>query len=363
MKILSVKAGDIRYDVTVMQQVYAKIAEDLTKIPLASTYAIITDKKLSGLANPLALLLEEVGISVNVLHFDFSERHKTRKTKELIEDSLFELGFGRDSALIALGGGVVGDVVGFVAATYMRGIPYLEVPTTLLSQVDSSIGGKVGVDTEFGKNLVGAFWHPKKVYIDPNFLLTLPNSEVLNGLGEILKYGLIKDRSLFSKVSKEHKKILAKDLSILTDLVERSVAIKCGVVSKDPFESGYRAILNFGHTVGHAIESATNYEVPHGTAVAVGIVIEAALSHHRGILRERDFQEVISTIRLFGYPLPKVSVSQLLQEMSYDKKVRGGTKHVVLLRGIGSVATDGGLFSHPVEDRELEGACRSVLGG
>ncbi len=251
-------------------------------------------------------------------------------------------GADRGSALVAVGGGVIGDTAGFAAATFLRGITLVQVPTTLLAQVDSSVGGKVGVNLPVGKNLVGAFHQPAVVVIDPHLLRTLPRREFRSGLYEVVKYGMIASRPLFDRVARETKGIFAKDPAVLVPAIVESCRIKADVVTKDERESGLRRILNFGHTVGHAFEAATRYRrFRHGEAIAYGMLAAADLSVARGALAERDRHALAQLIVQLG-PLPPVAdlvLSDVMDAIRRDKKVVNGRLHFVLAIEIGATAT------------------------
>ena len=254
---------------------------------------------------------------------------------------MLRLALGRDSCIIALGGGVVGDLAGFAAATYMRGIPYIQVPTTLLAMVDSSIGGKVGVDTLHAKNAIGAFYQPKKVIIDLNFIKTLPKNEIANGLAEIIKQALIKDKNFFHFLEKNIDKILSYDLYILKQTIKRSCEIKASIVMQDEREKGIRKILNYGHTIGHAIESALNYKISHGQAIAIGMSYAAKLSAKLGFLHEGSVIRQNNLLEYIGLPHKlshhKLKPRKILEHIQYDKKIINGKINFVLLNSIGDV--------------------------
>lgn len=276
------------------------------------------------------------------LTFPPGERSKTRETWSRLTDELLRLGFGRDSGIVALGGGVAGDLAGFVAATYMRGVPYVQVPTTLLAMLDASVGGKTGVDTAEGKNLIGAFHPPAAVLADPAVLATLPEREYRSGLAEAVKHGLIADREYFEWIEREAGRLVARDAAALRHLVRRSVEIKAAVVSEDEREGGRRAILNAGHTVAHAIEGATEYRVPHGEAVALGLVAEAALAAGLGLATPEPGARVVALLERLGLPtrVPEpVSADGLIAAMGSDKKNRGREIRFALPREIGTMGS------------------------
>jgi 3-dehydroquinate synthase len=263
--------------------------------------------------------------SGEALSFPTGEPSKSREEWCRLTDVLLARGFGRDSALVALGGGVAGDLAGFVAATYMRGLPYLQAPTTILAMLDASVGGKTGVDTSAGKNLVGAFHPPVAVVADPRVLRTLPEREFRSGLAEAVKHGLIAGREYFEWMEREAAALLARDEAALTRLVRGSVEIKAEVVSGDEREAGRRAILNAGHTVAHALEQATGYGLPHGEAVALGLVTECDLAERLELAGTGLRRRVASLLERLGLPirLPvPVPPEQLLAAMASDKKNR-----------------------------------------
>jgi 3-dehydroquinate synthase len=263
--------------------------------------------------------------SGEALSFPAGEPSKSREEWCRLTDVLLARGFGRDSALVALGGGVAGDLAGFVAATYMRGLPYLQAPTTLLAMLDASVGGKTGVDTSAGKNLVGAFHPPVAVVADPRVLHSLPEREYRSGLAEAVKHGLIAGREYFEWMEREAAALLARDEAALTQLVRGSVEIKAEVVSGDEREAGRRAILNAGHTVAHALEQATGYGLPHGEAVALGLVTECDLAERLELAGTGLRRRVASLLERLGLPvrLPvPVSPERLLAAMASDKKNR-----------------------------------------
>ncbi len=265
------------------------------------------------------------------------EEHKRLATVERLAEELAELGADRDSVLVALGGGVIGDMTGFVAAMYMRGIRYVGVPTTLLAQVDSSLGGKTGVNLAAGKNLVGAFHHPLAVYADIATLETLPGAELRAGLQEAVKAGMIRDRALFEFLESESAKALAGDAEALTRVVAASVRVKAEVVSADEREGGLRMILNLGHTLGHAIEAATGYkQLLHGEAVAWGMIAAVGIAVRRGTVSAAEAERMERVIRVYG-PMRgfTAEASELVALTAKDKKNRSGARAFVLPVGIG----------------------------
>ena len=270
------------------------------------------------------------------------ERFKNLQSVSRIYEALIRAGADRGSAIVAVGGGVIGDTAGFAAATFLRGIALAHVPTTLLAQVDSSIGGKVGVNHALGKNLIGAFHQPTVVAIDPLLLETLPRREFRSGLYEVVKYGVIASRELFDRVARETKRIFAREPDVLLPAIVESCRIKARVVSADEREGGLRRILNFGHTVGHALEAATKYRrYRHGEAIALGMLAAADLSVARGALAERERQALAQLIAQLG-PLPTASdltTSDILEAIRRDKKIVNGRLHFVLAIEIGATMT------------------------
>jgi 3-dehydroquinate synthase len=270
------------------------------------------------------------------------ERFKTLQSVSRIYEALIRAGADRGSALVAVGGGVVGDTAGFAAATFLRGITLVHVPTTLLAQVDSAIGGKVGVNHALGKNLIGAFHQPAVVLVDPLLLRTLPRREFRSGVYEVVKYGMIANRDLFDRVARESKAIFDRDPGVLVSTIVDSCRIKADVVSRDERESGLRRILNYGHTVGHALEAVTKYRrFLHGEAIAYGMLAAADLAVARGALAERERQALARLIAQLG-PLPPIadlSIADVIEAVRRDKKVVHGRLHFVIAIQIGATMT------------------------
>ena len=286
------------------------------------------------------------------------EGSKTRETWARLTDELLERGFGRDSGLIGLGGGVVGDLTGFVAATYMRGLPYILVPTTLLAMLDASVGGKTAVNAPQGKNLIGAFHPPAAVLADPLALATLPDREYRGGLAEAVKHGLIADAVYFEWMEAERARILRRDPDALAQLVYRSVEIKAEVVSADERESGRRAILNAGHTVAHSLEQLSGYRLPHGEAVALGLIAECDIAERLGVAPPGLRARVATLLEQFGLPVRyrhPLNVKAAVAQMGSDKKNRGSLIHCALPAGIGRMHNEAG-WTMPVPPGAVEAA-------
>ncbi|WP_019916502.1 3-dehydroquinate synthase [Methyloversatilis discipulorum] len=288
--------------------------------------------------------LDSVGVAHQLVVLPDGEAHKDWATLNLIFDALLGARVERSTTLIALGGGVIGDMVGFAAATYQRGVPFIQVPTTLLSQVDSSVGGKTAINHPLGKNMIGAFYQPKLVLADIDTLDTLPDRELKAGLAEVIKYGLIRDREFFDWLEVNMPRLLARDTEALAFAIERSCRNKAEVVIEDETEAGVRAHLNLGHTFGHAIETGLGYgEWLHGEAVAAGTLMAAELSRRLGWLNDDDIARIRRIHESAGLALrgPKLGVDRYLELMSHDKKVEAGKLRLVLLKRIGEAVVYG----------------------
>jgi 3-dehydroquinate synthase len=302
--------------------------------------AVVTNPTVAQLyLDPIHEALTNAEFEVTPILLPDGEEHKNLKSLVSIYDRLIDERFERKSCVLALGGGVVGDVAGFAAATYLRGVSYVQVPTTLLAQVDSSVGGKTGINHESGKNLIGAFYQPKLVLIDVAVLRTLPHRELAAGLAEVIKYGIIQDPALFELLEQRMEKLLGSDRELLSQVITVSCAIKARVVEADEREEDYRAVLNFGHTIGHALEAVTGYrQLLHGEAVAVGMVKAVTLSMQQGFCDTASFNRVAALVRKAGLPveIPSGVLPQnLIQAMEVDKKVAGGKIKFIMCEGIG----------------------------
>ena len=286
------------------------------------------------------------------------ERFKQLSTVSRIYDALVRANADRSATVVTFGGGVIGDMAGFAAATYLRGIALVHVPTTLLAQVDSAIGGKVGVNHPLGKNLIGAFYQPRAVFVDPLVLGTLPRREFRAGLYEVIKYGMTSSAPLFERIARERKAIFARSADALLPIIAESCRIKGDVVTADERESGPRRILNFGHTAGHALEAVTKYRrFRHGEAVGYGMLVAAELAHARGALAEHDRKALADLITSLG-PLPPIadlSADALLEAMQHDKKIVAGRLHFVLPTAVGATA-----IVDDVKESELRAALRKI---
>lgn len=285
------------------------------------------------------------------------ETSKTRESWIGVTDRMLSLGLGRDSVIIALGGGMIGDLAGFVAATYMRGVPYIQIPTSLLAMLDASVGAKTGVDTPAGKNLVGSFHRPAIVIIDPQLLATLPLNQLRAGLAEAIKCGAVADRDYFDWMAGSPlRELLAPDgwrSKALLPLIARSVEIKAAVVADDERETGRRGILNFGHTIGHAVEEASSYSLLHGEAVAIGMVLESRLAEKAGIAEPGTAVRIQEAVVAAGLPIrvpAGITIERVIAGMSFDKKTRSGRVEFTLPRRIGAMYEREGHWSVAVDE-------------
>lgn len=341
MKELTVGLGERSYPIRIEYGCLNNIGKNLIERRFANRYCIIADDTVASLyGDRIVKSLEESGVAAELISFKAGEASKTLATYGNLLSGLAQRGFERKDGIIALGGGVTGDLAGFVAASYMRGIPFVQIPTTLLSQVDSSVGGKTGVDILEGKNLVGAFYQPKAVYIDTNVLETLPRGEILGGMGEVIKYGIIRDRKFFDFLRDRRQDVMQLDGQVIEKILYTSCTIKAEVVAEDEQESDIRRILNYGHTIGHAVEAVSNFSIIHGKAVAIGMVSAARLALYKGILSEDTYQEIFSLLVEYGLPteIPQdMDRNRIKQYIVRDKKAVAGRVAYVLPVNIGEV--------------------------
>ncbi len=345
MQQLQVGLGDRSYPIIIDSGCLPKIGADLRSQNIAKRYGIIADDRVAGLyGEAVQKSLRSAGIESELLVFNHGEAQKTLQTIGDLAGQLARLGFDRQDALIGLGGGVAGDIAGFLAASYMRGIPFVQLPTTLLAQVDSSVGGKTGVDIPEGKNLIGAFYQPKAVFIDISVLQTLPRQELLGGLAEVIKYGVIRDKEFFSFLRDNRQGILDLDPELIKKIVHICCSIKSVVVAEDEREGGMRRILNYGHTIGHAVEGASDYTLIHGLAVSIGMVAAARLAVLNGLLPQVECTAIIDILKAYGMPteVPKtLDRVRIKRYLLTDKKTVGGKVFFVLPTTIGkTVITD-----------------------
>ncbi len=337
-----VRSGRGTYPVLIQPGLRHRLPELLVAHAPAHRYAVICDANVEALYGRETLeACRDAGLVADMFSFPAGEAYKTREQWSVLTDRLLDAGLGRDAAIVAVGGGVTGDLAGFVAATFMRGIPVVQVPTSLVGMVDASVGGKTGVDLPAGKNLVGVFHPPRVVVMDPETVATLPERERSEGLAEAVKHGAIADAAYFEELARESGALLAGDPGATARAVARSVQIKAGVVSEDEHEAGLRQILNFGHTYGHALEAACSYRIGHGTAVAAGMVLEARLGERAGVTEAGTARRLEEVLRTYGLgkvpPLPE-GPGSVLERLTWDKKRRAGAVRFVLLERIGAVA-------------------------
>ena len=347
------------YDIAIEKD-FSKLAMKVSELGISGRkLCIVTDSNVGELyADEVKNELEKTGNAVFVYTFRAGEASKNLNTVENVYEYLIINKFDRKDMIVALGGGVVGDLAGFTAATYLRGIDFIQVPTSLLAQVDSSIGGKTGVDFRAYKNMVGAFHQPRLVYMNMSTLQSLPNREFTCGMGEILKTGLICDEEFFRFVCKNQPEISKLDLSMLSRMIRRCCEIKAGVVERDPKEQGERALLNLGHTVGHAVEKMKNFQLLHGQCVGVGLIAAAYLSMQRGLLTEEEYEEIRKGCHSYNLPLSvdSLNAGDVLAATKKDKKMEAGHIKFILMDGIGKSFID-----KTVTDEELLQAIREIL--
>lgn len=344
MRTVPVPLGARAYTIHIGNGLLSKIGDSCRRLKLGERCTIVTDINVGPrYADAVMRTMKMAGFVPNVITVPAGETAKSLKVLGDCYDQLAMRRLERRSFLVALGGGCVGDLAGFVAASYLRGIPYVQVATTLLSQVDSSVGGKVGINLKSGKNLVGAFHQPRAVFCDLDTLSTLPDREMRAGMAEVVKYGVIQDPEFFRRLEKELENIMKRDPATLAAVIARCCTLKAEVVGDDEFEmTGVRAILNFGHTVGHGLEAISGYnEYLHGEAVSLGMVAAARLSSRVMGFPEEDADRVRDPLARIGLPttlkLPKRKRDQLLDAMRLDKKVSGGELKFVLAKTIGTV--------------------------
>jgi len=341
MPTLNVNLGERSYAIHIGAGNLASLGELLNQAGLRGKVAVVTNPTVAPLyLNTVGNALKQAGFTIIPVLIPDGEEYKTVESLQIIYDRLIAERLERKSCILALGGGVVGDMAGFAAATYLRGVPYVQVPTTLLAQVDSSVGGKTGVNHAKGKNLIGAFYQPKLVLIDVSVLRTLQRRELVAGLAEVIKYGVIEDASFFDRLEQKITLLLQLDEDLLIDAIATSCAIKARVVEADEREDDYRAVLNFGHTIGHALEAVTGYaKFLHGEAIGIGMAKAAALSERQGFCDAASLQRIVHLIEKAGLPseIPdSVSTTDLIQGMEVDKKSAGGKIKFVMCEGIGT---------------------------
>jgi 3-dehydroquinate synthase len=343
-----------RYDVLIGPRGLDELPRLLKDLVPASRYALISDRNVASLYGAhVAGLMADAGLVVDRFDFPAGEANKNREVWSDLSDRMLDARYGRDSAVLALGGGVTGDLAGFVAATYMRGLPLVQLPTTVLAMIDSSVGGKTGVDTPGGKNLIGAFLQPRLVLADTDTLRTLPEAEIRAGLAEAIKHGAIADRDYFEWIAGSVELLLGLDPAALVRLIGRSVEIKAGVVGADEREHGLRKTLNFGHTIGHAIEAQSRFSLLHGEAIAIGMVVEAEIGEALGVTASGTAERIRQTLTAFGLPVAvpaDFATTATLDLTRADKKARAGRVEYALLEDIGVTSPGTGAYGIAVDD-------------
>jgi 3-dehydroquinate synthase len=339
MQTVSIALGERSYPIHIGTALLGR-ADLILPLLARRSVAVVTNTTVAPLfLERFAGALTREGVDVVRIVLPDGEDHKDWQTLNGVFDALLEKHRGRDTTLVALGGGVIGDLTGFAAATYQRGVQYIQVPTTLLAQVDSSVGGKTAINHPLGKNMIGAFHQPRLVLADTDTLKTLPERELRSGLAEVIKHGLIRDAAFFTWIEANIERLLARDAEALERAVLRSVEIKADIVAKDEREDGLRKVLNFGHTFGHAIETGLGYGAwLHGEAVAAGMVMATDLSRQLGYLSEADVTRIRLLLQRAGLPTAAkgIAPARMQQLMSVDKKVKEGRMHFVVLERLGA---------------------------
>ena len=376
MQTINVKIEKVinnSYQIEIGYDMFEKLVDDIKHkiVPNVYRYAIITDSNVAALYGyRLFELMKKQGFNVDIYSIPAGEKSKTRENKAEIEDKMLEAGFRKDSCIIALGGGVVTDLAGFLAATYCRGIPVINYATTFLAAADASIGGKTAVDTPLATNMIGLIVQPQKVYIDLKTWETLDDAQIENGLSETIKHACIADADFFEylnaniDVIKERGRSDKRYIDMLEYICRKNIEIKYNVVTQDEQEDGLREVLNLGHTVGRAIEAASKYEISHGNAVSLGMVAQVLLGYNRGYVTDKQKDRVIEIYNKAGLPVTlneKVKIENILDKMYADKKVRKGKIKFVFQKGIGDMMVFGERFSDTVEKNEIEEALKKMM--
>lgn len=334
---LKVDLKDRSYQIIIEKGLINRVSEEISRVYKGKKIFIITDDNVNKYyGGKISEELKKNGFEVNLLSLKPGEGTKNFNTLPIVYDELLDFNLTRSDLIIALGGGVIGDLAGFVASTYLRGIDFVQIPTSLLAQVDSSVGGKVAVDLDRGKNLVGSFYHPKCVLIDPEVLNTLDNRFFIDGMAEVIKYGCIKDKQFFDYLEKmENKKQLINNMELV---IHKCCDIKRQVVENDEKDRGERMLLNFGHTLGHAIEQYYNYtKYSHGEGVAIGMYVISKISEEKGLTKKGTSQRVKDILVKYNLPYElDVNIEETLEAINLDKKKLGNDLNVIILKEIGS---------------------------
>ncbi len=355
---------DDSYDVIVGDGLMERLAEDLSNKPVGDRYVVVSDSTVMKLyGNALTETLRKAGLKVDRIAFPEGEASKSRKMKQYLEEHMLGMGLGRDCCVIACGGGVTGDLAGFTASTYLRGVPVVMYPTTLLAMVDSGIGGKTAIDVPEGKNMIGAFHQPRAVYIDVSTLESLPRRHILSGAAEVVKHAIIKDREFVKALEDRGELLLESDPAVQQEMIVESCRIKSEVVTADEKELDYRRILNYGHTLGHAFEAVSGYSLHHGEAVSLGMAMEAALAESLEILPQKERERQNALLKKLGLPVNAKVVlkalvgrvprpQEILEYVRSDKKTRQGITEYVLPVRLGQMKRYKKKVGVPVEDKK-----------
>ncbi len=342
MASITVQLGPQSYTISIESGILADVGEQCCKAGLAGRAAVVTNPTVAALyAATVTGSLAAAGFQPLLIEIPDGEIYKTSQTLNMVYDKLIEGGFDRRCFIVALGGGVVGDLAGFAAATFLRGIPFVQVPTTLLAQVDSSVGGKTGIDHPRGKNLIGAFHQPRLVLADVATLATLPEREYRAGLAEVVKYGVVLDRQFFELLEHNIAGLRSRDQALIVAVVARCCALKAWVVEQDEHEAGLRAVLNYGHTLGHAFEALAGFDgLVHGEAVSIGMVLAARISVSQGVCASDEQARIIALLAALGLPTepPVVGHDELIDALTTDKKNRAGVIRYICNQGLGAHA-------------------------
>lgn len=363
VRISLVREEDLSYTARIGAEILPSALADIGELLPGRRVFVVTDANVKA-AGHLDALAQGREVAAFVIDPP-GEQSKHMRTVTAILDAMEQRGYGRDSVIVALGGGTVGDIAGFVAAIFKRGVPYAQVPTTTLAQADSAVGGKVGVDSEWSKNAYGAFKQPSRVYVDVSTLLTLDDREYRSGLVESVKHGMIADADYFAYLETNIDALLRRECAVLETIARRNIEIKAGVVERDPEEKGLRQVLNYGHTIGHAIEIAGGFELRHGEAVALGIRAALRIAVEMGLLEEGIEARAAALLSKLGMPEKcpsRFSDEALLDIMSRDKKSVGAVPRFVLVDRIGRVHHEGDAYAFPVKAPIIKKALDAVRG-
>jgi 3-dehydroquinate synthase len=354
---------DDSYEISIGAGIFSEKVQGVFSTLKPTRVAIVTDTHLYKIYRDT--LNVTFGNDARIIVYPAGESKKNFRTINGMFGELQEAGLDRKSCIVAFGGGVTGDMAGFLAGIFLRGVRFIQVPTSLLAMVDSSTGGKTGVDTPGGKNLMGVFHQPKSVIIDTDFLRTLPKRELINGMAEVVKHGIIADRDYFTLVEKKRTKIKKLDPDTMIEVISGSCRIKSAVVSADEKEAGLRQTLNFGHTIGHAVEAASDFKIPHGYAVAIGMAAEAYISQKRGYLSGKEFERITRVLKAYGllkYAAlsDKLDAGRIIHASARDKKNVASNVRFVVIPEIGKVREENGVYSFDMKEGELLDALQKV---